>query len=375
MPLIRSKLIPPLLVLLLTVGAITAVWVLIQRVDSSRGEQLRIASMTLSLADLQGAPFNADRNAGGRPSAQLTKIFDDERSLSEGLTRQAQGSASPSLLATGRYRLAAIEPFVESVFKLATAKGGLAAAGGRVAELSRGLTDHTSLLSLVLLKLERGDAGNAETARTQAKLGASAAMILLLIAFSFFYFRSLSARDAVERLVREKEALLGVSRTEAMTDALTGLANRRALTGDLARATRESTAQEEVLLAIFDLDGFKQYNDTFGHAAGDELLRLLGDRLGALTARSGTAYRMGGDEFCILVPCPGDGAEQLLDEAVAALSDGGEGWRVGCSHGAVWIPSEADTESQALKMADERMYANKAQRSHTGRRADDMLLR
>jgi diguanylate cyclase (GGDEF)-like protein len=375
MPITRSKLIPPLLVLLLTLGAITAVWVLIQRVDSSRGEQLRIAAMTVSVADLQSAPFNADRNAGGRPSAVLREILTDERSISEGLTAQAQEGTSPGLLATGRSRLGTIEPLVESIFVLATQKGGLTASGQRVAELQQLLTARTASLSLVLLKIEREDAGSAETARTQAKLGAAAAMGLLLLAFSLFYFRSLSARDAVERLVREKEALLGVSRTEAMTDALTGLANRRALTGDLARATRDSTSEQEVLLAIFDLDGFKQYNDTFGHAAGDELLQRLGERLGAVTTHSGNAYRMGGDEFCILVPCPGDGAEQLLDDSVRALSGSGEGWRVGCSHGAVWIPSEADTESHALKLADERMYANKAHRSPSGRRADDMLLR
>jgi diguanylate cyclase (GGDEF)-like protein len=375
MPVTRSKLIPPLLVLLLTLGAITAVWVLIQRVDSSRGEQLRIAAMTVSVADLQSAPFNADRSAGGRPSAILREISADERSISEGLTAQAQEGTSPGLLATGRSRLGAIEPIVESVFALATQRGGLTASGHRVAELQQLLTARTASLSLILLKIEREDAGSAETARTQAKLGAAAAMALLLLAFSFFYFRSLSAREAVERLVREKEALLGVSRTEAMTDALTGLANRRALTGDLARTTRHSSPEEEVLLAIFDLDGFKQYNDTFGHAAGDELLHRLGERLGTVTARAGTAYRMGGDEFCILVPCPGDEAEQLLDDSVGALSGSGEGWRVGCSHGAVWIPSEAGTESQALKLADERMYANKAHRSHTGRRAGDMLLR
>ncbi len=109
--------------------------------------------------------------------------------------------------------------------------------------------------------------------------------------FSFFYFRA-------QRLATENDALLGVSREEASTDELTRLGNRRSLTEDLRRAfatSREATG-EEVLLAIYDLDGFKQYNDTFGHAAGDALLVRLGGRLlepspawGRPTAWAGTS--------------------------------------------------------------------------------------
>jgi two-component system cell cycle response regulator len=126
---------------------------------------------------------------------------------------------------------------------------------------------------------------------------------------------------------------------------------------------------------MFDLDGFKQYNDTFGHPAGDALLRRLGGRLAAAAARhSGSAYRMGGDEFCVLGRCDPESAERMLDDTVSALEDGGEAWQIGCSHGAVWIPSEAATESVALKLADDRMYANKASRSSTSRQVTDALL-
>ena len=59
-----------------------------------------------------------------------------------------------------------------------------------------------------------------------------------------------------------------------------------------------------VLLGLFDLDGFKRYNDTFGHPAGDALLRRLGSQLQAAVEPVGRAYRMGGDEFCILVRGP-----------------------------------------------------------------------
>ena len=83
---------------------------------------------------------------------------------------------------------------------------------------------------------------------------------------------------------------------------------------------------------------------------------------------------MGGDEFCVLARCVPDRAERLLDDTSSALEDGGEGWHIGCSHGAAWIPSEAATESLALKLADDRMYANKAGRSSTSRQVSDALL-
>jgi GGDEF domain-containing protein len=63
--------------------------------------------------------------------------------------------------------------------------------------------------------------------------------------------------------------MLRASRREALSDALTGLGNRRALTRDLAELIPEAGAGSPLVLALFDLDGFKQYNDTFGHPAGD----------------------------------------------------------------------------------------------------------
>ena len=88
------------------------------------------------------------------------------------------------------------------------------------------------------------------------------------------------------------------SEREATTDALTGLGNRRALT-PTSSAPRPPTRTRSVL-ALFDLDGFKSYNDTFGHPAGDALLERLGAQPRRGDRRHGTAYRMGGDEFCVL---------------------------------------------------------------------------
>ena len=83
-----------------------------------------------------------------------------------------------------------------------------------------------------------------------------------------------------------------------MTDALTGLGNRRRLLTDLDEVLEPTTPP--TLLVIFDLDGFKGYNDSFGHPAGDALLARLGRKLGRVRGDRGGAYRLGGDEFCVL---------------------------------------------------------------------------
>jgi diguanylate cyclase (GGDEF)-like protein len=108
---------------------------------------------------------------------------------------------------------------------------------------------------------------------------------------------------------------------------------------------------------LFDLDGFKAYNDTHGHGAGDDLLRAFATRLQrALDGTSGRAYRMGGDEFCVLLPA---GRRDLRLDAAAALSGEAGGFRVTSSWGEVEIPTEAASGTDALRVADRRMYAMK----------------
>ncbi len=95
----------------------------------------------------------------------------------------------------------------------------------------------------------------------------------------------------------ENLRMLKASRREALTDPLTGLGNRRSLMFDLDRTLENATILEPTALVLFDLDGFKRYNDTFGHVAGDALLARLGAKLAAAVEPAGTAYRLGGDEF------------------------------------------------------------------------------
>jgi two-component system, cell cycle response regulator len=159
-----------------------------------------------------------------------------------------------------------------------------------------------------------------------------------------------------------------------VTDALTGLANRRRLIVDLAQALVEATPDEPWLLLLFDLDGFKRYSDTFGHPAGDALLRRLGAKLRAVASDRGDAYRLGGDEFCVLAPASITVAAELIDASVEALSERGEGFEISTSVGAVFIPIDATGPSEALREADARLYANKHQRNARRDRPHEVLL-
>jgi two-component system, cell cycle response regulator len=175
---------------------------------------------------------------------------------------------------------------------------------------------------------------------------------------------------------RENARLLRATQREATTDALTGLGNRRALTADLERWILKASPEHEFALVLFDLDGFKSYNDNFGHPAGDALLQRLGRNLGSRLEGGGLTYRMGGDEFCALIEAPAHASEARVKEAAAALSDHGKGFRVGCSYGSVLLPSEARDPESALRIADQRMYAQKrGGRPSASRQSKDVLLR
>lgn len=183
----------------------------------------------------------------------------------------------------------------------------------------------------------------------------------------------------VVRLVlslRESQGEVRTRAQESRTDELTGLPNRRALMLDLERAiTRPAAAGALRLLALFDLDGFKLYNDTFGHPAGDVLLERLGGRLERFATSNGRAYRLGGDEFCLLAECTAAEVDAIIAGATAALSERGEGFTVTTSQGSVLLPSEAGSVKEAMQLADRRMYANKvSERTSAGSQSRDVLL-
>ena len=162
----------------------------------------------------------------------------------------------------------------------------------------------------------------------------------------------------------------------ADTDGLTGLGNRRRLSAALENAVKIGSADRPVLLTIFDLDGFKFYNDTYGHPAGDALLVRLADQLVRSLDDGSDAFRMGGDEFCVVARL--SAVDRALDVAALAaesLSEHGEGFTVTASYGAVLIPIETTDVTEALRLADQRMYAQKSSsRMSAPRQATDVLM-
>jgi diguanylate cyclase (GGDEF)-like protein len=195
-----------------------------------------------------------------------------------------------------------------------------------------------ALVSLCILVSDHFDRANL------LALGLATASIVAVVIRLF-----LTHRESLENLV--------TSRRQACTDSLTGLGNRLALMDTMERAL--ASGEPHVLL-LFDLDGFKNYNDSYGHPAGDAMLARLGSRLAAATAADGSAYRIGGDEFCVLGAWPaGELPDPLIARARAALSEEGDGFKVGASCGHALLREEAPDAVEALRVADRRLYAEK----------------
>jgi diguanylate cyclase (GGDEF)-like protein len=216
--------------------------------------------------------------------------------------------------------------------------------------------------------------------RLPAPLISSVAALAVLIAALGHHAGNLAAGLAVAALavviVRMSVALelLEHSRTEALADELTGLGNRRLLTRHLHSRLSSTAGSPPFLLALFDLDGFKRYNDTFGHPSGDALLVRLAGRLAGAVA-PGVAYRMGGDEFCAIIEGVGPTAEATLEAAHEALTERGDAFSITSSSGVVSCPREASTVPGALRVADSRMYVAKTGRGLEQAQTRDAVLK
>jgi diguanylate cyclase (GGDEF)-like protein len=146
----------------------------------------------------------------------------------------------------------------------------------------------------------------------------------------------------------------------ANTDPLTGLHNRRRLVADLKTGVGRAGPDRPLLLILCDLNGFKAYNDLFGHPAGDALLSRLGLALSTALEGRGAAYRIGGDEFCVLAQPGRDGIDDVIARTVHALSERGDGFSITASHGSVLLPDQTLDTTEAIRLADQRMYEEKS---------------
>lgn len=177
-----------------------------------------------------------------------------------------------------------------------------------------------------------------------------------------------------ERVVEQLRSANATLANLALSDALTGLPNRRAIVEELgrflARAKRDGS---KVLVGFIDMDGFKAINDTYGHLAGDQLLTEAARRMREALRATDMVGRVGGDEFVVLAPGPHEDGlheaagvalqERLANSTVGRYAIGSNGLNYGgASAGVVAIdPLEVDVE-EALRRADAQMYRVKLER-------------
>jgi diguanylate cyclase (GGDEF)-like protein/PAS domain S-box-containing protein len=168
------------------------------------------------------------------------------------------------------------------------------------------------------------------------------------------YARSTDVTEQ-KALEAEREALMAEVQKLAASDALTGLPNRRALDDQLPREmARALRSGSELCLAIIDIDHFKAYNDTYGHLAGDKVLRDCAAAWDSALRGEDTILRFGGEEFLVVLPDCGSGdASEIVERLRAATPDGQT-----CSAGlAVWKPGESVDD--LLGRADVALYEAK----------------
>ena len=214
-----------------------------------------------------------------------------------------------------------------------------------------------SLTSFATIFLVKTAAPGLDLFRTLTPFVVTSAIAVTLVMSTLY--------GALVELVKELERREVKAQHQALHDQLTGLANRALLEDRIEQMLlRRPRTRETGALVMFDLDRFKQVNDTLGHAAGDELLRQVGERLSARLRESDTVARVGGDEFALLLAGVENSqdvlriCEELIATITAPFDLSGRETRVGVSIGAVLLGEAVDTAG-LLRKADITMYRAK----------------
>lgn len=172
-------------------------------------------------------------------------------------------------------------------------------------------------------------------------------------------------KQAQERIEREQIS----NRAEAarLTDAVTGILQRGELDADLAKIANRNSDDSPVSFVMIDLDHFKTFNDTYGHSAGDEILRAVAQKIATVVRGKGEAYRYGGEEMSVILPnhtLPEATAvaERVRTEIAGVRVPSLGGCSVTASLGVATIPETSDTNTLTTD-ADRALYEAK----HSGR--------
>lgn len=204
----------------------------------------------------------------------------------------------------------------------------------------RGVGANTLIVSLLVLRMLRtSHAGFIEVVTSRSEMAAEQQ-------------RALGAEQRAHQL--------------AYHDPLTGLPNRRALAEALESRPAIVRGGDRFGLLIVDLDRFKAVNDVHGHPAGDALLREVAERLNGVSEGRGRAYRMGGDEFAVVVDAldvDGEGARRIARRIVHAMAQpfrvGDRVHHIGASVGIALYPQDASDRETLMRRADVALYQAK----------------
>jgi diguanylate cyclase (GGDEF)-like protein len=331
---------------------VIAVDVSLEREVSARSQaQVVTAELRQDVAALSPIAFSANQGFSRARVDAALRVAEAHVVVNAGLLGRLGGNSGE----TARVMVVARRMFVLLARVNRLASSGRVRAAGSLMGTAEEADGPETKLGSIFDGLSRTFDREAARARRLAEVGSIVAIASLLLGFSVAFRRS-------SRLVREKHE-------EALTDPLTGLANRRRLFSDMAGLVGNGGRTNEPLaLGMFDLNGFKAYNDALGHAAGDALLVRLSEKLRAAIGDRATGYRMGGDEFCVIAR--GADAEALLVRAKAALEEPADAFAIRCAAGSVVVaPGESGLED-ALAEADKRLYADKGSTATSIRRSD-----
>ncbi|MFF5234887.1 putative bifunctional diguanylate cyclase/phosphodiesterase [Dactylosporangium sp. NPDC000521] len=322
----------------------------------------RVATLTAAVRDVRDGGYERRVPAGGRDEIhQLGRAFNDmaaelERSAREILAKEY----TDAILASAAEGICGVDEHDRITFANAAA--------GRLTGLGvDGLLGRPAATVLPDVDPPLGE-GRADTVRERdmpAPDGSSARVSCTISPIMKDGRRAgavLLLRDVTRQRALEHEL-----RHQALHDGLTGLPNRALFNDRLDQAmARGSAGQGPVGVLFVDLDGFKRVNDSLGHSAGDQLLRIAADRLRAAVRPGDTVARFGGDEFGILIePAGGTVVARLPERLLRSMSEpfllGGREVTVTASIGAVWDASRHAGADEVVRNADLAMYAAKEQ--------------
>ncbi|MBW2541288.1 MAG: EAL domain-containing protein [Deltaproteobacteria bacterium] len=341
-------------------GALRA---LIEGSSESKGAEARVVVET---GDVQHHHilWNVERDAEGRPLRVYGTVSDvTERYRSEEAMRRAA-----AVFETANEAIVIADPFgnivdVNSAFSTITGHQQDEVIGEKAEILNSGLHDF-NFYQGIAAEVEQSGKWEGEiwirhkdgmTIPTWASIG-----------------RTLGRESSTEQIVAvfndmtERKNAEEVIARQATYDLLTGIPNRALFIDRLAQETlRAGRSGQGVALIFIDLDGFKKVNDTLGHSAGDDVLRLTAQRIKQSIRDVDTAARVGGDEFAVIVPKlrdPVDAeqvAKRVLAEMAIPMSVQGQDMLITASIGISIFPSDSEDETGLLRDADIAMYRSK----------------